>query len=283
MATPSYPFTWNETGLRAPAKARRVESLAQGSQLVGVSDLIPMAAVTDTWPVIGQTTYGNCNFMNVPVDAEGNTHFGDYVLQKIEYGWREPDFARLYFTPVLTLTGAISTLVPFKTEWTSKVHQWHPILEKILFTDDEYLKVPIQTANGTLYKPRVYVTWEYRSGVTDACKVRQDYYLSDRPFDLSSFTFTVPQPTDVSWELGPLGQSGSMGSCLHPKVRVRAPDPRTAFAGSVYHEEYPATNVATWQAYVFDFEASSINGVAYQGILRTVYPPPLTSITRKKA
>lgn len=267
-------FVWPKRVV-VPRNARSVEIPVPSSGVRVVSDLIPTECVTDTFPAIGVDTYGSIDFMN---KSENPETFAGYICKKAERDWRHPDFTRLFFIPDLSATSN----VPFKTEWSTKIHNWHPILEKITFLDDPYLKVPVQTGSGTIYVPRVYVTWEYRAGVTDVSKVREQYFLASTPFNKSNSSFPVPQPRDISWDLGVLGNSGSMGSCLGPGVKVRAANPQQGLGGGPYHEIYPPSNVQTWESYNIDFTSTTILDVLYMGVLRTVYPPDLTPITKKK-
>lgn len=253
----------------------------QGSQARVVSDLIPTAAITEDWPVIGVTTYGDIEWRNLQLDENGVSHFDAYVLQKTEADFHIEDFTRLYF--VLTQVPNVVNDKPYLTKWVYEdIIFWPPVLEKIRFTRDYNIEVEVETAAGSIFLPKIYVDWKYRPAFRGHTRIKDEFYLSTQPFDLSGVVFDMPQTGDVSWDIDPLGQSGSMGECLHHRIPVPAAHPQTGFLNGIYHELFEATNHTSWQVYTFAFEVTEVSDVFYVGRKRTAYPPPLTPLTRKK-
>ena len=258
-----------------PKDGREITTPIMGCSSKIVSCLYPTDGITDSYPIIGTSTFGALNSGEKP----DPNYFSDYVLTSIDRS-NKTGFSRLSFVKPMT---DATTLVPFKPNtYQSKMETWPAILLKFRQLEDPQLKVKIDTAFGTKLVPRVYTQWEYIEGVTVPCKVVERHFVSDHPFDKRQLKISpnVTEATDVSWDIGPLGKSGSMGPCLHEEIKVRAAHPREGFSGSPYSQIYPATGVTTWTPFVYDFETKQVDQL-YYGIERTVIPPNLPASIRK--
>lgn len=170
--------------------------------------------------------------------------------------------------------------VPFKTEYDCKPLTWEAILEGIQFVSDYTTLVPISTANGVIsYQPRLRVQYAYRPSVTIDTIIRMDYFMSNAPFDLSGVTYDNPQPTDVSWDIRPLGDNGTFPRCLHDIERIPAVSPTLGLLSGQVSRIFPATNTLSWIDYPMGFDLIQ-RDPNYVGVLRTAIAPPLLEIVK---
>lgn len=277
----SRPFPGSGKQISIPRQGRRVHTIGIGVGVRAISDLIPTSEVTKDFPLVGSTTYKDCVPGNHNVDS---TDFDNYICSELrdeglrEGGW----FTRVIFGPndlgpVFPDPDAIIVDVKWRTEHMT----WHPILEKLAFTSDRSTAVTITNLKGVPKSyPRIRTQYSYRPGINTPTSVREDYYLSITPFDLSSFNIADfgPKPTEVSWELDPLGRDGSIGECLHKRT-VTPFITRSGGLSNLYRRIFPETNQITWQDYPIDFEVS-YEEPFYVGVLHTAIAPSLTKLVK---
>lgn len=270
-------FLANIEGVPIPRdSSRRVVQPLSGINIVAISELFPSHAFTEAFPIIGQTTKAEMTYMN----QEAPNDFDSNILWEIHSDFRDGgEFTRCTFTPPITTTYPADPNSFVKEEWETVPHYWDPILEHIEFIDDDTTQVAVQDHKGNVkYVPRIRVRYAYRPGLEAASWVRKRTFLSNVPFKRGP-RFNIPQPSDVSWDIDPLGQSGSFPRCLHPKIDVPATSDASGLVGTSFSQRYPATNQLSWISYDLSFEVTE-SSPFFIGVLSTIFPPPLTPITK---
>lgn len=281
MPFPPRPFHGSGLTTPIPRQGRRVHTPGIGIGIRAVSDLIPTDSVTETYPEIGVTTYGTIK----PSDTNiANQAFASYIACELrdeglrEGGW----FTRVIYGPpnlgpVFPATGA----VVYSTKWKSERVTWHPILKEIHFLPDRSSIVFVTDINGITTKvPRLRVQYSYHPGITVPTSIKEEYFLSLTPFDLDGFNIAdfAPKPTEISWEIDPLGRDGTIGECLHKK-QVTPIITQNGGISNLGQREFPATNETSWVDYPIDFEVS-YEEPFYVGILSTAIAPTVSKLVK---
>lgn len=294
MPTPTDPLLkrpWWDSGnyTIVPRQGRRIHNpslsallnagLPTQTNIIAVSDLIPTAVVTPTYPVIGTTTFAQLIPSN---ENQGQTDFDGYVVQYMrDEGYREGGwFTRVFFGPVLAAVYPSAVVTPFRTTWDTEDMEWESVLEWIKFTPDYSTMVSISNYSGLIQQwPKIRVTYGFRPAIRHATTVREDWYISTAPFNLRGIEYEGPKPSDVSWELEPLGQNGSFPRCLHKHVQVPGVSRANGITNYI-QRDIPQTNFTTWSDFPLGFKLHSEEPPFYIGFLRTAIAPGLPPIEK---
>src|SRR5262245_1567032 len=111
-----------------PVNSRRVWNPIKGAAIRGVSDLIPTYSITDSYPVIGSTTYGALD----PSNQSSPNPFSSYIVSDIQpYEGEGGAFSRVSLAAVINATTALTT--PVFSERLSVQDRYPGILESIKF------------------------------------------------------------------------------------------------------------------------------------------------------
>ncbi len=277
-------FRRTPTALVLPENSRQIETPIEKSNEKIVSDLFPIHAITDSYPIVGTTTYGALT-IGQDFKPDGNSvEFGDYILRKIE---RTPEnlFARLYFTRGITLSNFDS---PFRTEsWMDDQFYWDPILFKVEFFADR--TAPFATAGeggNTVYVTRYFPIVSYIDGQRGGTTIREEHYVTDQ--DLMITSYETPMPVTVDYEFHNVRDS--FGPCLHKKLIFS--DAMAAFAAvdgagdavvlssALPGRVHEATNFEEWESHVYSFKKVN-DGLLKEYIRYTAIPPELPPISRR--
>lgn len=269
---------FNPSQILIPRNSRRVHTPISDVNFRGLSDLIPTAAVTNSYPVVGSTTYGAL----VPSNQQyQNTDFNSFILNKLADEFRDGSwFTRAFFGD----PNVPGSTTPVKTTSSYREHSWNNVLESISFDPVPGMQVSVQSSSGAQLKNRIAVSYTYRPGGTFWTQIITRWFLSLTPFNVENFDIIVPQPTEVSWDIGDLGFSGSFPECLHDEVGVPSIFASDDFTGTNFHELFPPTNILSWQDYDFAFEVINEDDPDpyFIGALHTAIAPPMQEVIKIK-
>ena len=263
-----------------PRGVRRIDFPIEGVNYQIVSDLIPVDAVTPSFPVVGTSLYGEIEYAAKPVPNP----FEGYVLRYIKSEKQDGDFTRMFFGPPTT---AEQAAVPVRTSSYFGDHPWDPILVRLAFIEDRSFPHVTQTmtdagVSGIRTAPRIYVREIYYPGASKGTRFIVDEFISPTPFNIPRYQ--TPIPTAVSYDF--LGCSGSFPECLHEDIKIPAMTTAlqeklstgaTALGNALEGQFYPATNFTTWVPYVWKDTQDFKDGVWVRKRIR-VYPPPLPEL-----
>lgn len=273
------PFQDDGLHTVTPRQGRRIHSPVQGINTRAVSDLIPTASVTETFPNLGVTVYSECQPGVQNQEATGFENYVAYFLR--DEGYREGGwFTRVFFGPPPAITYP-ATVTPLKTTWSSKTMLWDQILEAIAFVPDSSTSVQVQNSAGVVsLMPRIRIQYSIRPELEVPTTIREDWFVSPIPFDLNGINFAdlAPHPTDISWEIDPLGRDGTIPRCLHKKEITPVATQRYGIT-NYQTRKFPETNQVTWQDYPIAFDVQE-DPPFYIGVLKTAIAPSLTDIVK---
>lgn len=270
------PFKIDPT-IIIPRDARRVYCPIEDCPERVVSDLMPVDAITEDWPVIGTTTYGEIEFFNKPDE----NYFAGYVLRKIEAD--RPFFSRLTFSRDIPLGpngGEFEN--PYKVETETADHYWPPILHDIQWIPNPAFPIYTRGDRGEIitgyrHEPREIYTPPAREGTL----FKYEYFVHSSPPNIPRYP--VPLPTRVSVTY--MGGNVTFEECLHDELKVKsrlsgtksysaATSVSIGIGGVLPGMLIPATNFTTWRKYYKDHKPTK-NDVLWQSVRVSVSPPRL--------
>lgn len=236
-----------------------------------VSDLIPVDAITSSWPVIGETTYGTIDYVNKPVD----NFFEDFVLRAIR---PEGDlFSRLVFSRDIKET-ANDFSNPYKVEWSFDDHSWPMVLRGFSIEESDAFPIAVRTPDGgTVFAPRHFKKDLIKPDVDEGSRFRHEYFIHTEPPNIP--LYPTPQPGAISFDY--LDIHGEYPRVLHGRVvvppsslgRAKLLQGQTTELGSgLAGQVFEATLFEDWQPYVRRHTVSK-EDVIYISTRVTVFPP----------
>lgn len=259
-----------------PRDSRRINTPFELCKERSVSDLIPTAAITDEWPVLGTTTYGEMNF-------SGNSDlnpFRHYIARSIkeEYGL----FSRVTYTRPMTDE---ERRTPYRTESWFDDHYWPPILKGIKFVADYSFPRAVRLADGTVVNaPSIYSREAYINEHRGGTRFQAYYFVSDVQPTIGQYP--VLGPNRVAYDF--LGVSGGFESCLHDHIYLR-PMPTARFlednsdsvqnsSGVIAGQRFPATPFKEWAPHVISHKPQIQNDL-FNHVLIRVFPPAIPKVS----
>lgn len=265
-------------GIVVPKDKLWVERLAEDLPFYTVSDVIPTAAITPDWPVIGTDTFGNIDWAHKREDSP----WDGYVLRGMvrEDGW----FTRMYFTKVISETDKLEEVTS-----DDKVgsYPWPPILDWIKFEEDltEMINSTIVDVNGVegvALVPKWVVTYGWAPEVSHNTTFIIKKYVASSKWQLRNANHVVFEPTIVMWNLP--GSAEVLPECLHDEVIVPGRHVQAKLvqeSGTVTiptgsdgaSQVFPRTNVTTRLPTAIEDKQEMI-GYYYVRTLTIIIPPP---------
>lgn len=258
-----------------PRNTRRVYCPIDGCDERVISDLIPVDAITPTFPQIGVVKYGEIDFVNNPQDNP----WADYVLRKIE---PEGDlYSRLTFSRDIEADNPDPFATPFKVWSELKDKYWPPILHAIHFVKDKKFPHTTRAANNSIIEGyRLYKREDYTPAAREGTLYTYEHFVHSVKPKIPKYQ--CPQTSRVSFHY--LGVSGEFPECLHDDllfksepgaIRIESVGDESVEAVSVIPGQFfPATNFITWRPY---FGQHTVNDadVLFESIRVRFTPPSL--------
>lgn len=250
-------FSW-ATNIAVPRDARQVKQLLDGTDLRSVSDLVPMSAITETFPLNG-LRFGDVAWTSQP----NNDAFADYIMYNMEPAYNYPDFVRCEFFK--NRTNQLN--VAANSYLDERPLPWPDILKWV-----QLFKI---TSTGK-YRHR----YSMIKGGMFITKVQVDEFVSNIDYPDQYFEDDRPQGMPVSWFYD--GASADIPECLHPKMIF----PGFTEVGTVFNidavsakqssssQVFEATSMVFWDNYIESFNVVKKTGL-YYGTRLTAFPPEL--------
>lgn len=259
-----------------PRNSRQVGALVDGTNLRVVSDLIPTQAITEGFPLLGDTL-DSIEWAEAPTDDP----FGDYVLFKMEA--QNGFFTRLYFWK----NRSDQLTEPVKSYYTNKAVEWDAILEGIAWLEDSQAvgSVILEDKSIRNYN-KVYPRVAYRPSYFGDTLIYVEMFMSSVSWQPEDLVHHQPQSDAVMWNVR--DSEGNFQRCLHPEIiippeagsfRVVAQSgtlPREALSGRRQH--FPATNPPTWHKRIKEDNVDFSNGL-FTRLRLTAFPPRKGALT----
>lgn len=220
----------------------------------------------------------------VPVDQSYAKGYGSYVFTYSEPGFMGTEKADGIPTTIFYFAKSKTDAernTPFRTWFTRKDWNFPAVLNGIMILKDVSHKQSFNV-NGTIvnadrFFPKFFELPEY----VGPCVFKIEQFLSEVPWNQTSFQSTAPQPDDVDFYI--LGLHIQRRRVLHPELKVNNPFPdstevafRTGFLPTFNGENlqyiFPATKPAGRVPYIQTDEQNPTNGQWLRERV-TVYPP----------
>lgn len=241
-------------------------------------------------PIPGVTTYSTMPKWFTTQARNNESWTKDYVYVYDQFGGGKADadgsgIWEFYFTKNRG-EDLFRNPITFRTENTTKPHQWYDVILRMGFLEDPNQAVSYTIAGGnTISVPRLFERYWQLPGGVYATKMKVEVFLNHEAFPEDMFLLDTPVPTTVSWDLR--NASGSL-RCLHPKIQFVEDliSARTLLNNGTVNspiqarqiQEFPATNHPTWIEHVADEDVATVRGVRRM-VRTTVYPPSIKRIT----
>lgn len=263
---------WNQKNIVIPRHSRTVATPLDHSDVKIISDLIPTAAITDSYPVVGTTTYGAIKPLN-----DQDTSFDAYVLRKMSHE-AGTFFTRCFFVKVFT---DAEKKTPYRTEtFFDEGGYWHLLVKGIRFYPDKSMPRVAFDAQGKRVLGYKLYPKEFIVPAQKARRVVVRYFASDTDFVIPFHSSPVSGFVSYMYD----GVERTIENCLHHKIVIR-PQPSgfaafdltaltaTTIAGRIPGQTFKATEPPEWEPYISNDKSESVEGLLFSRRVVTEYPP----------